>query len=42
MFSLLSAAGVIMGSVALVSGHGTTIAWAPAIAAEHGFPATTW
>jgi ESS family glutamate:Na+ symporter len=28
-----------MGSIALVGGHGTTIAWAPAIAAEHGFPA---
>jgi ESS family glutamate:Na+ symporter len=28
-----------MGSVALVGGHGTTIAWAPSIAAEHGFPA---
>jgi ESS family glutamate:Na+ symporter len=39
MFGLPSAAGVIMGSVALVGGHGTTIAWAPAIAAEHGFPA---
>lgn len=39
MFGLPSAAGVIMGSIALVGGHGTTIAWAPAIAAEHGFPA---
>jgi ESS family glutamate:Na+ symporter len=39
IFGLPSAAGVIMGSVALVGGHGTTIAWAPAIAAEHGFPA---
>ena len=39
LFSLPSAAGVIMGSIALVGGHGTTIAWAPAIAAEHGFPA---
>jgi ESS family glutamate:Na+ symporter len=38
MFGLPSAAGVIMGSIALVGGHGTTIAWAPAIAAEHGFP----
>jgi ESS family glutamate:Na+ symporter len=28
-----------MGSISLVGGHGTTIAWAPAIAAEHGFPA---
>lgn len=39
LFGLPSSAGVIMGSVALVGGHGTTIAWAPAIAAEHGFPA---
>lgn len=38
-FGLPSSAGVIMGSIALVGGHGTTIAWAPAIAAEHGFPA---
>jgi ESS family glutamate:Na+ symporter len=39
LFGLPSAAGVIMGSIALVGGHGTTIAWAPAIASEHGFPA---
>jgi len=39
MFGLPSAAGVVMGSISLVGGHGTTIAWAPAIAAEHGFPA---
>jgi ESS family glutamate:Na+ symporter len=39
LFGLPSSAGVIMGSIALVGGHGTTIAWAPAIAAEHGFPA---
>jgi glutamate:Na+ symporter, ESS family len=39
LFDLPSAAGVIMGSISLVGGHGTTIAWAPAIAAEHGFPA---
>lgn len=39
LFGLPSAAGVIMGSIAFVGGHGTTIAWAPAIAAEHGFPA---
>jgi glutamate:Na+ symporter, ESS family len=39
LFGLPSAAGVIMGSIALVGGHGTTIAWAPAIAAEHDFPA---
>ncbi len=39
LFGLPSSAGVIMGSISLVGGHGTTIAWAPAIAAEHGFPA---
>lgn len=37
-FDMPSAAGVIVGSVALIGGHGTTIAWAPVIAAEHGFP----
>jgi len=30
---------VLLGSASLIGGHGTTIAWAPAIAAEHGFPA---
>jgi ESS family glutamate:Na+ symporter len=39
LFGLPSAAGVMMGSVALVGGHGTTIAWAPIIAGQHGFPA---
>ena len=38
-FGLPQAAGVMMGSAALVGGHGTTIAWAPSIAADHGFPA---
>ena len=33
------AAGVVIGSVALVGGHGTAIAWGPTIAEEHGFPA---
>ena len=33
------AAGVIVGSVSLVGGHGTAIAWGPTIAEEHGFPA---
>jgi ESS family glutamate:Na+ symporter len=37
-FGLPSAAGVVIGSVALVGGHGTTIAWAPSIAADYGFP----
>jgi ESS family glutamate:Na+ symporter len=34
-----SAAGVVIGSLALSGGHGTTIAWASLIATEHGFPA---
>jgi ESS family glutamate:Na+ symporter len=38
-FGLPRAAGVIVGSVSLVGGHGTAIAWGPTIAAEHGFPA---
>jgi ESS family glutamate:Na+ symporter len=33
------AAGVVVGSMSLVGGHGTAIAWGPTIAAEHGFPA---
>ncbi len=36
---LPSSAGVMIGSVSLVGGHGTTIAWAPVIASQHGFPA---
>ena len=38
-FGLPPSAGVVIGSVSLVGGHGTAIAWGPAIAAEHGFPA---
>src|SRR6476646_12033591 len=38
-FGMPSAAGVVMGSIALSGGHGTTIAWAPLIATEHNFPA---
>ena len=38
-FGMPSAAGVVMGSMALSGGHGTTIAWAPLVAAEHDFPA---
>ena len=38
-FGMPSAAGVVMGSLALSGGHGTTIAWAPLIATEHDFPA---
>jgi glutamate:Na+ symporter, ESS family len=38
-FGMPPAAGVVMGSLALSGGHGTTIAWAPVIASQHGFPA---
>ena len=38
-FGMPSAAGLVIGSVALSGGHGTTIAWAPLIATEHNFPA---
>ena len=38
-FGMPSAAGVVIGSLALSGGHGTTIAWAPLIETEHGFPA---
>jgi len=38
-FDMPSAAGVVLGSIALSGGHGTTIAWAPLIATEHDFPA---
>ena len=38
-FGLPASAGVVIGSVALVGGHGTSIAWGPTIAADHGFPA---
>jgi ESS family glutamate:Na+ symporter len=38
-FGLPRAAGVIVGSVSLVGGHGTAIAWGPTIAERHGFPA---
>ncbi len=38
-FGMPSAAGVVIGSLALSGGHGTTIAWAPIIASEHDFPA---
>ncbi|MEM9683273.1 MAG: sodium/glutamate symporter [Pseudomonadota bacterium] len=32
------AVGVLAGSASLIGGHGTTIAWAPEIAATHGIP----
>lgn len=38
-FGMPSAAGVVLGSIALSGGHGTTIAWAPLISSEHGFAA---
>jgi ESS family glutamate:Na+ symporter len=38
-FGMPSAAGVVIGSLALSGGHGTTIAWAPLIATEYNFPA---
>ena len=33
-----SAVGVLAGSASLIGGHGTAIAWAPDIAADHGVP----
>ena len=33
-----NAVGVLAGSASLIGGHGTTIAWAPEIAANHGVP----
>lgn len=36
LFDLPAAVGVLGGSVSLIGGHGTTIAWAPSIAEQHG------
>ena len=36
LFDLPPAVGVLGGSVSLIGGHGTTIAWAPSIAETHG------
>ena len=33
-----SAVGLLVGSASMIGGHGTTIAWAPEIAANHGVP----
>ena len=33
-----TAIGVLVGSASLIGGHGTSIAWAPEIAANHGVP----
>jgi ESS family glutamate:Na+ symporter len=37
---LPTSAGVVVGSMSLVGGHGTAIAWGPTIAAEYGFSAS--
>jgi ESS family glutamate:Na+ symporter len=39
MSGLPPSAGVVMGTISLVGGHGTAIAWGPTIAEDHGFPA---
>lgn len=36
LFGLPSAVGLLGGSVSLIGGHGTAIAWAPRIAEDHG------
>ncbi|MCP3668294.1 MAG: sodium/glutamate symporter [Gammaproteobacteria bacterium] len=36
LFGLSSSVGVVGGSVSLIGGHGTAIAWAPRIAEEYG------
>ena len=36
LFGLPVPAGVLVGTASLIGGHGTAIAWAPEIAAEHG------
>lgn len=38
LLDLPKAMGVLTGSAALIGGHGTAIAWAPEIAANHGVP----
>ncbi|MFM9073736.1 MAG: sodium/glutamate symporter, partial [Cyanobium sp.] len=35
---LPAATGLLMGTVSLIGGHGTTIAWAPKFAADYGVP----
>ena len=41
VFGLPSAVGVLLGSASLIGGHGTAIAWAPAVQADSGFAAAT-
>ncbi|WP_295406062.1 sodium/glutamate symporter [uncultured Thiocystis sp.] len=36
LFDLPAAVGITGGTVSLIGGHGTTIAWAPSIAADYG------
>jgi ESS family glutamate:Na+ symporter len=36
LFDLPAAVGVVGGTVSLIGGHGTTIAWAPSIAEQYG------
>ncbi len=36
LFEAPAAGGILAGSVSLIGGHGTAIAWAPRIAEEHG------
>ena len=38
IFGLPSQVGVIGGSISLIGGHGTTIAWSPIIAEQFGIP----
>lgn len=38
LLGLPKAMGVLTGSASLIGGHGTAIAWAPEIAANHGVP----
>jgi len=38
LVGLPEAVGVLTGSASLIGGHGTAIAWAPEIAANHGVP----
>ena len=38
LFDLPTAVGMLGGTVSLIGGHGTAIAWSPGIAAEYGMP----